>query len=133
MEILGIGPLELLFIILIALIILGPKDLEKTSKSIGKGLTKLVKSDTWKTIQQASEKVKALPNELMHEAELDEIKNSFNSGVIQPVKNAQTDLKTLTRDMQLPESTHSGTVPAEGPTQVPNQPTAVAQNEEQKT
>ncbi len=61
MEFLGIGPLELLFIILIALLILGPKDLEKTGKSIGKGLSKLVKSDTWKTVQQASERVKIAP------------------------------------------------------------------------
>jgi Sec-independent protein translocase protein TatA len=92
MEFLGIGPLELLFIILIALLILGPKDLEKTGKSIGKGLSKLVKSDTWKTVRQASEKVKSLPNELMREAGMEEMKQSLGSEIIPSEKNT---LKTL--------------------------------------
>ena len=77
MEIFGIGPLEFLLIMLLALIILGPKDMQKIGKNIGQGLNKLVKSDTWKTVRQASEKVKTLPNDLMRDAELEELKQSF--------------------------------------------------------
>jgi sec-independent protein translocase protein TatB len=81
MEILGIGPLELLFIMLLALIIFGPKDMQKIGKNIGQGLNKLVKSDTWKTVRQASEKMKTLPNDLMREAEIDELKKSFKDSL----------------------------------------------------
>ena len=95
MEILGIGPLELLFIIVLVLIIFGPKDLEKTGKSLGKGLTKLVKSDTWKTVRQASDKVRSLPNELMRAAGIEEMKQAINAGVIQPVKIAKESLDSL--------------------------------------
>jgi Sec-independent protein translocase protein TatA len=81
MEIFGIGPLEFLLIMLLALIILGPKDMQKIGKNIGQGLNKLVKSDTWKTVRQASEKVKTLPNDLMRDAELEELKQSFKNSL----------------------------------------------------
>ena len=38
MEILGIGASELIFIILIAIIILGPKDMQKAGRTIGRCL-----------------------------------------------------------------------------------------------
>ncbi len=81
MEIFGIGPLELLLILLLALIILGPKDMEKIGKSVGQALNKLVKSDTWKTVRQASEKMKTLPNDLMREAELEELRKTFKDSL----------------------------------------------------
>ncbi len=104
MEFLGIGPLELLFIILIALIILGPKDLEKTGKSIGKGLAKLVKSDTWKTVRQASERVKSLPNELMREAGMEDMKQSLGSEIIPSVKNTRKTLDSQASESRIIES-----------------------------
>lgn len=72
MEFLGIGPLEFLLIVLLALIILGPKDMQNAGRTLGKSLNKLVKSDLWKVFRQTSEKIKYLPNELMREAELEE-------------------------------------------------------------
>ena len=101
MEFLGIGPLELLFIILIALLILGPKDLEKTGKSIGKGLSKLVKSDTWKTVRQASVKVRSLPDELMKEVGMEEMKQSLDEGVFQPAQNAWKNLDDLASEVSV--------------------------------
>lgn len=120
MEILGIGPLELLFIILIAFIILGPKDLEKTGKGIGRGLTKLVKSDTWKAVRQASEKVKSLPNELMREAGIDEMKQSLDSGVVQPVKEVKNSLDSLASESGSAGSAHPKKNPAEESSGDPN-------------
>jgi Sec-independent protein translocase protein TatA len=81
MEIFGIGPLEFLLIMLLALIILGPKDMQKIGKNIGQGLNKLVKSETWKTVRQASEKMKTLPNDLMRDAELEELKKTFKDSL----------------------------------------------------
>lgn len=73
MDILGIGPLELLFILIIALIIFGPDDLGKMGKSIGRFLRDIVTSQEWKTVQQASKQIRTLPNRLMREAELEDI------------------------------------------------------------
>ena len=66
---------------LLALVILGPRDMQKIGKSIGVALNKLVKSDTWKTVRQASEKMKTLPNDLMREAELDELRKTFKDSL----------------------------------------------------
>lgn len=77
MDILGIGPLELFFIILIALIVLGPKDMVKAGRTIGKLLRKLVMSENWRTIQRASREIRTLPNRLIREAGIDEIQNDI--------------------------------------------------------
>jgi TatA/E family protein of Tat protein translocase len=76
MEFLGIGPLELILILVLALVIFGPKDIEKAGKSIGKSLNKFVRSDTWRTINQTSQELRNLPNRLMRESGLDEIQKS---------------------------------------------------------
>ena len=79
MEILGIGPSELVFIFIIALIILGPKDMQKAGKTIGKWLRNIVTSDGWKIFQQTSRELKTLPNKLIREAneELGQIGNDL--------------------------------------------------------
>ena len=71
MEILGIGTSELIFIVIIALIILGPKDMQKAGKTVGKWLRDIVTSDGWKMFQQTSRELRTLPNRLMREANND--------------------------------------------------------------
>jgi Sec-independent protein translocase protein TatA len=71
MEILGIGMPELLFIVVIALIILGPKDMQKAGKTIGAFLRKVVTSEGWKTFQDTSREIRQLPTRLMREANED--------------------------------------------------------------
>lgn len=81
MEILGIGINELVFIIIIALIVLGPKDMQKAGKTIGKWLRNIVTSDGWKAFQQTSRELRTLPNKLMREAndELNKIGGNLNA------------------------------------------------------
>src|SRR5687767_777019 len=71
MEILGIGAQELIFIVIIALIVLGPKDMQKAGKTIGRWLNQLVNSDTWKVFQQTSGELRNLPRNLMKEANME--------------------------------------------------------------
>jgi sec-independent protein translocase protein TatB len=77
MEILGIGPLEIVFILLIALIILGPNDMIKAGRTIGRFLRKIVTSPTWRTVQQTSRDLRYLPNKLMREAGLEDLKDQL--------------------------------------------------------
>jgi Sec-independent protein translocase protein TatA len=81
MEILGVGPSEFVFIVLIALIILGPKDMQKAGKTIGKWMRNIVTSDGWKIFQQTSRELRTLPNRLMREAnnEMNQIGNDLNN------------------------------------------------------
>lgn len=76
MEFLGIGPLELLFIILIIIIVVGPSDIAKTARSLGRGLNALYKSEGWKTFNEVSKQFRGLPSRLAREAELEELQKA---------------------------------------------------------
>jgi sec-independent protein translocase protein TatB len=80
MEIFGIGPLELLLVLLLALLIFGPKEIEKAGRTLGRSLYKLINSETWRTITQASRKLKTIPNDLMRAARLDELEEKKAAG-----------------------------------------------------
>jgi len=71
MEILGVGAPELLFIIIIAIIVLGPKDMQKAGRTIGRWLNQLVHSDGWKVFQKTSSEIRNLPRNLMREANME--------------------------------------------------------------
>lgn len=81
MEFLGVGPSELIFIVIIALIILGPKDMQKAGKTIGQWMRKIVTSDGWKIFQQTSRELRTLPNRLIREAndELNQLNKEITS------------------------------------------------------
>ncbi|NWG07315.1 MAG: twin-arginine translocase TatA/TatE family subunit [Chloroflexi bacterium] len=71
MEILGVGAPELLLILIIAIIVLGPKDMQKAGHTIGRWLNQLVRSDGWKIFQKTSAEMRNLPTRLMREANLE--------------------------------------------------------------
>ena len=74
MEIFGIGAQELFFIVLIAIIVLGPKDMQKAGKTVGRWLNRVMRSDGWKAFQRASKEIRSLPTNLMREANLEELR-----------------------------------------------------------
>ncbi len=102
MEILGIGPLEFLFILLIALIILGPNDMVKAGRTLGRFLRKIVTSPEWHTVQKASRELKYLPNRLMREATLEDLSqdladvNKIGNELSSDVRKVQADLSSWT-------------------------------------
>ena len=72
MDFLGIGPLEILFVLLIVLIVFGPKDIIKAGRTMGRFLRNLVLSPGWQAFQKTSRDLRNLPNKLMREAGLEE-------------------------------------------------------------
>jgi sec-independent protein translocase protein TatB len=78
MEIFGIGPAEFLFIVIIALIIMGPKDMEKAGRTLGSWLNRVVKSDTWQAMRDTSKEIRGLPTRLMRDANLEEMQKELN-------------------------------------------------------
>ncbi len=103
MEILGIGASELFFIVIIALIVLGPKDMQKAGKTIGKWLRDIVTSDSWKMFQQTSRELRTLPNRLMREAneEVNQIGNELNNATHMGIKRP-ANLNTPARSQPMP-------------------------------
>ncbi|MGW8224246.1 MAG: hypothetical protein ACWGOY_00835 [Anaerolineales bacterium] len=104
MEILGIGPLELIFILIIALIVLGPSDMVKAGRTIGKFLRQIVTSPTWHAVTKTSAELRNLPNKLIRDAgleeELKEIENATKkaipSGLNKDLSKWQADINSWT-------------------------------------
>ena len=94
MDIFGIGPLEFFLILLVALIVLGPNDMAKAGRNLGKFLRRLVMSEEWGIITRSAREFKYLPNRLMREAGVDEIKNEL------PDISKDADLEGLNRDLR---------------------------------
>lgn len=114
MDFLGVGPLEIIFVLIIALLIIGPKDIGKTAHTIGKFLNRLYKSDEWRALTEASRTIRTLPNRLAREAELEELKDIKDS-----FKGASKEWKE-TRDELLKEAQ----------TAIPKLPLTAAPNED---
>ncbi len=93
MEILGIGPLEFLLIFVIILLVLGPRDIEKTARNLGKNLNKLYRSQNYQVIRKASEEIRNLPSRLAAEAQLEELKEMAE------FKDLKEDLNQTVKDI----------------------------------
>ena len=91
MEILGVGASELVFVVIIALIVLGPKDMQKAGRTIGKWMRDVVTSDGWKVFQKTSNELRNMPARMMRDAneELGKFKMEVNAGMDLNKKSAK--------------------------------------------
>ena len=133
MDILGIGPLEILFVLVIALIVLGPNEVIKTGKTIGRFLRKIVMSEEWQTFQQASNEIRRLPNRLIREAGLEDIQE-FDKDIkkLTPYSFAQDINKAIAKEKkEIDEGLSAWTSPPASSTE--KQPEPQSPKEEQNT
>jgi Sec-independent protein translocase protein TatA len=71
MQIFGIGPLEFLLIIVVAIIVLGPKGMVTGAREVGKLIRKIVRSPIWRDVVDTSREIRELPNKIAREAGID--------------------------------------------------------------
>jgi Tat protein translocase TatB subunit len=115
MDFLGIGPLELLVVLIIALIVVGPERLPEIARSIGKTLRDL------RAMSQgfSAEWEKELNRVSQIEAGDKEIKKS----VTEPLKEAQSDLqRALTGPLTSPSDGSAEPAPPKTQLSKPNTP-----------
>lgn len=129
MEILGVGMPELVFVVIIALIVLGPKDMQKAGKTIGKWMRNIVTSDGWKLFQQTSRELRTLPNKLMREAneELNQIGNQLGKEVTGA--SSPTGSKLATPNMPPRSQPYTPPAPITKPAEKPVAPSTPEENE----
>ena len=113
MEVLGIGPLEALFVLILALLVVGPKDLGKAARSFGRFLNQLYRSEAWSAITQASRNLRTLPNRLAREAALEEL-DEARSELHQASQGVGRELDRFGRELKGVPSSASG-LPAGAP------------------
>ena len=72
MEILNIGPLELLVILVLVVLMFGPDDLVNFAHKAGSWIYNLRKSELWQEIVGTTKEIQEFPQKIMKEAELEE-------------------------------------------------------------
>ncbi len=103
MQIFNVGALELVFILLIAFIVLGPKKAVKAAADVGRWVRKLASSEFWRELVMMSKEIQDLPNKMMDEVEIqktiDDIERS-TSEVNQSIKKTNTGFHEELRDIE---------------------------------
>ena len=73
MNIFGIGPLEIIFVLIIGILVLGPDGMISAGSKLGKFLRSIIKSKWWQNVRKGVSEIQYLPQRLMREAELEEL------------------------------------------------------------
>lgn len=121
MDILGVGPLEFVFIVILMLLVLGPRGMVKAVRDVGEFLRKLVQSPTWKAIINSSQEIREVQTQIIKESGLDEsLKeirastktiNQMTNNIIRPTLDAA---KVDSVNLNVPKNTTTNPVtPAE--------------------
>ena len=73
MNIFGIGPLEIIFVLIIGILVLGPEGMIEAGRKLGRFLRSIIHSEWWKNVRQGVTEIQHLPQRLIREAELEEL------------------------------------------------------------
>ena len=72
MKFLNVGPLELIFILILALLLLGPERMISSARALGKWVYQLIRSPFWTSVMDTSREIRDLPTKIVREAGLEE-------------------------------------------------------------
>lgn len=73
MQFLGISPVELIFIVIILFLVLGPADLVKLGSMLGRTIRNVRQSSAWQSFIDATRQLRELPENLARQAGVDEL------------------------------------------------------------
>lgn len=73
MEIFGIGPLEIVAILIIIFIVMGPGDMVKMGNTMGRTIRNFKRSGLWQSFNEATRQLRELPETLVREVAGDEV------------------------------------------------------------
>lgn len=96
MDFLGIGPTELIFILIILFLVLGPQDLVKLGGTVGRTMRSIRESGVWRSINDATRQLRELPENLARQAGVEEIEK-MGKEIGSELKEQRTKLEDLDR------------------------------------
>jgi sec-independent protein translocase protein TatB len=107
MEIFNIGAPELILILLIMLIVLGPDQMVANMKSLARFVRKVVRSPLWAEILNTSREIKDLPTKMLRETGIEEDMAEMNRTIHLASKDGliSPNIKESTVEKIKPEET----------------------------
>jgi Sec-independent protein translocase protein TatA len=106
MEIFNIGPLELIIFLILAFVLLGPKDMVITAYKVGQAIRKFVRSPVWREILRSAQEIRELPTKLMDETGLQEELDAIKNDTQATLKEVNSSIKEVTEAARVPEAEH---------------------------
>jgi len=110
-KIFNIGAGELIFILLLIVIIFGPRNMVKTARDAGAFLRKLTKSPYWKEVWATRRELEEIPRMIAKEAQLDETLREMNRETRNLTSSVKGAVSDLIRETDQPaQDPHTGEV-----------------------
>lgn len=85
----SIGTSEILFLLILMVILLGPQKMIQGARDLGKTIRKITRSQFWKDVKQTSREIRDIPKKIMEEADIEEdvkeIKNVLDGNFDQSI------------------------------------------------
>lgn len=78
MNIFGIGPLELVVVLIFALLVLGPEGMVKAGRILGQSLHKLYQSEFWQAMRGSGDLMQKLSRDLGIDEDLEEMRAEWS-------------------------------------------------------
>jgi|GEM_PF-2676595 len=100
MELFGVGPLEFLLVLVLALVILGPQDMVGTARKIGQWIYRIVRSPTWRAIISTTQDLRELPQKIVREAGLEEAMNEVKDTATQVKSELNATTNEISNEMR---------------------------------
>ena len=104
MRIFNVGIREVLLLLLIMLLLFGPRQMQENARKLAKGIRRLVRSDTWRTFLGLYDDVNNIKEEVIRESGIREVQDSLR-GVNRQLNDLdrefrQTELYPDARDLR---------------------------------
>lgn len=94
MRFFNIGIREVILLLVIMLILFGPKQMQENARNLAKGIRKFVRSDTWRTFLGLVDDVNTIKDEVIRESGIKEVQDSLR-GVNRQLGEMDADLHRI--------------------------------------
>lgn len=98
MDFLGIGPLELVAILLIVFIVMGPKDIVKMANTLGRTLGNLRRSEAWTAMRRAQREIRSLPDTLAKQADFEDLQG-IKDEIEKDLSKARDEVREMDQEL----------------------------------
>ena len=92
MRIFNVGIREVILLLVIMLILFGPRQMQENARNLAKWIRKLVRSDTWRTFLGLVDDVNTIKDQVIRESGIKEVQDSLR-GVNRQLGEIDADLR----------------------------------------
>lgn len=102
MRIFNVGIREVLLLLVLMLILFGPRQMQENARKLARGIRRFVRSDTWRTFLGVYDDVNSIRDEVIRESGIREVQDSLR-GVNRQLNELDSDLRKAAEVNHAPE------------------------------